>query len=182
MKNLSWTLGRGEQRGSSMRRHLCLQLWPGSPWQQCFCRTMEDEWCPPYFINFSSSISFWQRKVLSSTHEYFSVSEPDSCEKSLSFLLPPNSFLRMVMVLQRSYLICLLLRGNNGIQLSVSEGFRSFGFLFFSYFSLVKLGDKETLLLQLQRVKHHSHMSQLLLWETFRFSDLSFLHKKNPNK
>lgn len=80
--------------------------------------------------------------MLSSTHEYFSVSEPDSCEKSLSFLLPPNSFLRMVMVLQRSYLICLLLRGNNGIQLSVSEGFRSFGFLFFSYFSLVKLGTK----------------------------------------
>lgn len=50
MKNLSWTLGRGEQGESFMSKHPCLQLWPGSPWQQCFCRTMEDECCPPYFI------------------------------------------------------------------------------------------------------------------------------------
>lgn len=210
MKNLSWTLGREEQGKSSMRRYLYLQLWPGSPWQQRFCRTMEDECCPPYVMNFFL-ISFWQRKVVSSTHEYFSVSEPDSCEKSLSFFL---QILRMVMVLQRSNLKCLLLKGKNflmpllkGIQVSGREGFRCFGFLFFSHLSLARFwaggdsvghplvnADPWKMLCPWRKVtKRHcccsskgsntSHMSQLLLWETFRFSDnFSFLHKKTPNK
>lgn len=45
-------------------------------------------------------------------HEYLSVSEPDRREKSLSFLLiPPNSFPRIMMVLQRSNSKRVLLEG-----------------------------------------------------------------------
>lgn len=111
------------------------------------------------------------------------------------------------MMLQRSNLKCLLLRGKNEIQSSGGGGFRCFGFLFFSHLSLAKLwagGDSvghplvnagawkmlcpwrkgsKRFVLQLQRANHHRHMSQLLLWEAFCFSDnFSFLHKKTPNK
>lgn len=115
----------------------------------------------------------------------FSVSEPDSCEKSFSFLLLPNSFLGMAMMLQRRNFKCC--REKNGIQLSVIEGFRCFVFLFFFHLSLAKFwagGDPvghplvnadawKMLCAWRKRTKRHfccsskgpntSHVSQLLL-------------------